>query len=84
MVARRPKNWLWLLEYDNTLGGRWSGGNSSGKEGVTVDRKVAQDFMCAMVCGKGCVLARTLLNLYMNLVMKQWKDKCVDFKVYVS
>ncbi len=53
------------------------------KAELTVDRQVAPEFEVCDGLRQGCVLAPTLFNLYINLVMKQWKMKCVDFGVDV-
>ena len=53
------------------------------KAEVTVDGQVAPEFEVCNGLRQGCVLAPTLFNLYINLVIKQWKEKCAEFGVDV-
>ena len=50
---------------------------------VTVDGQVAPEFEVCNGLRQGCVLAPTLFNLYINLAIKQWKEKCAEFGVDV-
>ena len=50
---------------------------------VTVDGQVAPEFEVCNGLRQGCVLAPTLFNLYINLVIKLWKEKCAEFGVDV-
>ncbi len=50
---------------------------------VTVDGQVAPMFEVRNGLRQGCVLAPTLFNLYFNLVIRQWQEKCRDVGVEV-
>ena len=53
------------------------------KAEVTVEGKVAPDFEVRNGFRQGCVLASTLFNLYFNLVIRQWRERCREFGVEV-
>ena len=53
------------------------------KAEVTVDGQVAPEFEVCNGLRLGCVLAPVMFNLYINLVIKQWKEKCAEFGVDV-
>ena len=50
---------------------------------VTVDGQVAPEFEVRNGLRQGCVLAPTLFNLYFNMVIGQWRERCMDFGVSV-
>ena len=53
------------------------------KAEVTVDGQVAPEFEVRNGLRQGCVLAPTLFNLYFNLVIRQWRERYMEFGVSV-
>jgi len=53
------------------------------KAEVTVDGQVALEFEVRNRLRQGCVLAQMLFNLYFNLVIEQWRERCMEFGVNV-
>ena len=51
------------------------------RAGVTVDGQVASEFEVCNGLIQGCVIAPTFFNLYFNVVVNQWREKCSDFGV---
>ena len=51
------------------------------KAEVTVDGNLTPDFEVCNGLRQGCVIAPSLFNLYFNLVISQWQNKCADFEV---
>lgn len=53
------------------------------KAEVTVVDQVAPEFEVLNGLRQGCVLAPTVFNLYFNLVIGQWRERCLEFGVNV-
>ncbi len=53
------------------------------KAEVTEDGRLSPEFEVCNDLRQGCVLAPILFNLYINLVIKKWKDKCAGIGVNV-
>ena len=51
------------------------------KAEVTMDGLVAPEFEVCNGLRQGCVITPALFNLYLNLVISQWREKCRDFGV---
>ena len=49
-----------------------------------VDSQVAPEFEVSNGLRQGCVLAPTLFNLYVNSVIRQWRERRMEFGVIVS
>ena len=53
------------------------------KAEVTMDGQVALEFEVRNRLRQGCVLAQMLFNLYFNLVIGQWRERCMEIGVNV-
>ena len=53
------------------------------KAEVTMDGQVTPEFEVCNGMRQGCVITPVLFNLYFNLVISQWREKCRDVGVNI-